>query len=742
MNSHRISGWLALTTLTLAAASFASGATYYVDANAGNDSNSGTSQGAAWQTLAKVDATTFQPGDQILFLCGDVWTGVLSPLGSGANGSPIVINTYGSGALPLIQGNGATGGAVSLNNQSYWEINNLEVTNSASSAGDRTGIQVTASNFGLISHIHIVGCLVHNVTGTVGQTITDKRTGGIYIGVTADNTTPTRFDDVLVDSCTVHDCSNQGIMTDNHDINLSGVTDNTNYPNTAGWTARHFSHVTISNNLVYNVTKNAMIVRLTDNTGLVEYNVVHDTATALSGNSIYTVSSSGTVFQHNEGYNNRTPVVVDGEMYDSDLQSPGSVWQYSYSHNNNFGLILFDTNTADTGMVVRYNISQNDKGGGRGIIYFNYAFKSCSVYNNDIYVGSGINPIILMGNTANHHAYSFSNNIIDDASTGATYSLNGGDAATYTHNVFFGNHPAGEPADGSKLTSDPLFVSPGSGGNGITTVNGYQLKAGSPAIGSGILISNNGGQDYWGNAVSASAAPNRGAYNGAGVGSGSSVAAPAFSPAAGTYSSAQSVSISTTAGGASIHYTTDGSTPTSTTGTLYSGPVSISATTTLKAIAFNSGGSSSVTSGTYTISSSTGKITLQAGSLTPMGSGQALSDNADAAAPGGTYEKIDSTAVGNWIQFTTPSIPAGTYSLSFIYRTSSTHGQNNVSVDGTQVGTTIVDQYAAAASYPPAVTIGSVTFSTTGTHTIRLTVTGKNAAATNYQLTAVQFILQ
>jgi len=51
------------------------------------------------------------------------------------------------------------------------------------------------------------------------------------------------------------------------------------------------------------------------------------------------------------------------------------------------------------------------------------------------------------------------------------------------------------------------------------------------------------------------------------------VANPGFSPAAGTYTSAQTVTISTTTSGASIRYTTDGSTPSSTVGTLYSGPV-------------------------------------------------------------------------------------------------------------------------------------------------------------------------
>ncbi len=79
-------------------------------------------------------------------------------------------------------------------------------------------------------------------------------------------------------------------------------------------------------------------------------------------------------------------------------------------------------------------------------------------------------------------------------------------------------------------------------------------------------------------------------------------ATPIFNPAPGTYTTAQSVTITTTTTGASIRYTTDGSTPTETNGTLYSAPVNISATTTLQAIAYASGFTdSTVTSGTYTI---------------------------------------------------------------------------------------------------------------------------------------------
>jgi hypothetical protein len=80
-----------------------------------------------------------------------------------------------------------------------------------------------------------------------------------------------------------------------------------------------------------------------------------------------------------------------------------------------------------------------------------------------------------------------------------------------------------------------------------------------------------------------------------------SVSTPTFSPAAGTYTSAQSVSISDTASGATIYYTTNGTTPT-TSSTQYAGPITVSSTETLQAIAVATG-DSAVASAAYTISS-------------------------------------------------------------------------------------------------------------------------------------------
>ena len=76
-------------------------------------------------------------------------------------------------------------------------------------------------------------------------------------------------------------------------------------------------------------------------------------------------------------------------------------------------------------------------------------------------------------------------------------------------------------------------------------------------------------------------------------------ATPTFTPAAGSFVDPVSVTISTVTDGASIYYTTDGSDPT-TSSTLYTGPFTVSTTTTIKAIAMKSGmENSSVASATY-----------------------------------------------------------------------------------------------------------------------------------------------
>src|SRR5271169_4174927 len=128
-------------------------ATYYLDFEGGSDTNAGTSRNAPWKTLERVNGVKFQPGDRILFKSGSVWHGQLAPPSSGAEGAPIVIDRYGQGLRPRIDGAGQVEDAVRLHNVQFIEVRNLEVTNHGEAPRVRRGVHVFLDNFGTGKHI-------------------------------------------------------------------------------------------------------------------------------------------------------------------------------------------------------------------------------------------------------------------------------------------------------------------------------------------------------------------------------------------------------------------------------------------------------------------------------------------------------------------------------------------------------------------------------------------------------------
>jgi len=499
--SHPVEVVVSAASLSVASA----GTTFYVDSAAGDDTRSGTSEAEAWKSLDRVNATTFLPGDRILFKAGGVWTGTLRPLGSGTAASPISVDRYGTGAKPLIDGNGVeesatnSGAAVRLHNQSFWEIRNLEVVNDGPADGLRRGIHVTAENFGVMEGIRIRGCTVRNIRGKLGDSdgdLVSKRTGGIIVETLSDSVTATRFHDVLIESNVITTVRNQGIVAAG---NRTGQSD---YPNTAAWHARKATQLVIRGNTISDVSKNAVILRLADATGLVERNVCFNTATLDTGNTMFTAACDGSVFQYNEGYSNNA-VLKDGSLYDADLRSTGIIFQYSYSHDNGHGLFWQYPSAAgpNNNIVVRYNVSRNDRGNIFAFSGDAGGVSSTLIHNNVVYLPAGSTNRIIDARSGTH-TYTMANNIFYLLGEGISYDT-AGHTATFDANVFFGVHPASEPSDPRKITADPKFVNPLAGGPGLASLTGFQLQADSPCIDAGTttLGVSPGPQDFFGNAL-------------------------------------------------------------------------------------------------------------------------------------------------------------------------------------------------------------------------------------------------
>ena len=160
--------------------------------------------------------------------------------------------------------------------------------------------------------------------------------------------------------------------------------------------------------------------------------------------------------------------------------------------------------------------------------------------------------------------------------------------------------PTFDPSPGTFPTAQDVTISCATSGTSIHfTTNGSDPTDSDPVITSGNSV-------HISSTTTLKAKAYKTGWTPSSIASGSyiitgKVDVPTFSPSPGTYSSAQAVTINCTTSGVNIYYTTNGSDPTE-SDEIYSSPVQISTTTTLKARAFKSGWTQSeVVSGTYTI---------------------------------------------------------------------------------------------------------------------------------------------
>ena len=188
--------------------------------------------------------------------------------------------------------------------------------------------------------------------------------------------------------------------------------------------------------------------------------------------------------------------------------------------------------------VTRYNISQNDQThliqmhgeiSERNVFYNNVFYIDYGTVDLDFFLGdagagdknktgaSFINNIFYAAGQSHFRTVYTSGEVLVRTFDEETKVPTGTPETFFYNNLYFGPWKNGIPDDPKKRIADPVFVAPGSGGNGLSTLCGYMLREGSPAINAGLFIPMNGNRDFFGNPVN-DGSPDLGAYEQIGSG--------------------------------------------------------------------------------------------------------------------------------------------------------------------------------------------------------------------------------
>ena len=149
---------------------------YYVSQSNGDDGHDGQAAvfdgtHGPWRTLAKATSVAYQPGDQLLLRCGDIWHETLTLRGDGVADSPVTVTSYGTGQRPLICGNRANYSAcLIIDKASHYCIRDLEMESAQHAIRIVVDSRATAAPAGY----RIEDCFLHDIVGPTFPDLTNK----------------------------------------------------------------------------------------------------------------------------------------------------------------------------------------------------------------------------------------------------------------------------------------------------------------------------------------------------------------------------------------------------------------------------------------------------------------------------------------------------------------------------------------------------------------------------------------
>ena len=507
--------------------------TFYVAAD-GSDENDGLTPETPFRTIDKINTLKLIPGDKVLFKKGDTFQGALKPKGSGAEGAPIVIASYGEGNVkPILEAKGtwegeiqkAGGGSTTpveravyrgtiwLENIEYYEVRDLELVDRDYDANNlrvneipyySAGIRVVNKNMGDLHHYVFDNLTIHGFRA-MGSNF-GKSGGAIQFNVLVDSRYPTdptknvpsAMHDISVTNCEMYECGRSGINF----LNPWGKRIGDKWPGSQEgvlpWHA--FTNFYMANNVIHHIDGDALITDTVAN-AVVEKNLCYETAIHLgqmgAAVGFFNWNSDDNYFQYNEVFNigkNASKQDGRGEPYyvvpgdaqgiEIDALNDRSFVQYNYVHDNYGGFMMW-CNLASYypsyDGVVRYNISENDHMQVHGIFDIFPEMYGSETYNNVFYMNpetalkNGKLKLYNNNTTATKDDHLVYNNIFyltgDKSYPVETW---GNTKIDWQSNIFCNIQDAPGGSNMTVTPDEPIFVDPGKGYDPAKPVTQYR----------------------------------------------------------------------------------------------------------------------------------------------------------------------------------------------------------------------------------------------------------------------------
>jgi hypothetical protein len=405
--------------LCLCSASWA--ATYYVDATNGNDSNDGLTASTAWKTIGKVNNSSFNPGDQILFKREEIWREQLIVPSSGSDGNPITFGAYGSKGKPILSGAELFAKWTQTSVNEIYQADCNWIPNQAVEDGKRLDYVSWDSDFLTTANSMRAGTWTLDTTNDLLYAwCTDEANPEGHIMevsqrcVCVDGNTKNY---ISVENLKVIHANDDGIDTDggsnwtvsnvtaeyngrygirtNGDDNI--ITDCVAQKNRWGIGGYQSDDLTISNCTSHDndqMNGDGFQISQCDN-ALIENCTAYNNTIGGSSDGFQIAECANLTFRYNHSYDNRTGINLTGGSY-------GAIYYNLFITNSSGGIILWDI---DGGNTTAYNntVYQNNTNSG---IYINSVTAPCTVtiQNNISYNGgtgkalteeSGVDEILL-----------------------------------------------------------------------------------------------------------------------------------------------------------------------------------------------------------------------------------------------------------------------------------------------------------------------------------------------------------